>query len=241
MLRGFGCHAESLSLWGRWRRQRGRFANRPYEEGKRACEGSEIPRLRYASLGMPCCSGNGGWVPAFARTREGEVIRGERCRGSPPSPVFTRAGSNLPPLKGEGICGRSGRSGKGIASATRFFDSAALRMTCWVRGQDGRPRGTPVRGSVQEGGDGSPHPRGHGRGRLFVGNVGGDHPHPPSSLGQALTFPPGRSGSVCYDDEILHSARGRGWVGEARIREDTGGGGYSWGTLEGITPIPRLH
>ena len=37
-------------------------------------------------------------------------------------------------------------------------------------------------------------------------------------------------------------------VGEAarakmgpRMREDTGGGGYSWGTLEGITPIPRLH
>ena len=42
-------------------------------------------------------------------------------------------------------------------------------------------------------------------GRLFVGNVGGDHPHPPSSRGQALTFPP---------------SRGKGFVGAGRaVRE----------------------
>ena len=52
----------------------------------------------------------GQWVPAFARTRRGanRPFGGECCRarGSPPSPVFTRAGSNLPLLKGEGICWR---------------------------------------------------------------------------------------------------------------------------------------
>ena len=47
-----------------------------------------------------------------------------------------------------------------------------------------------------------------GGGRLFVGNVGGDHPHPPSSRGQALTFPPqgGRDLLARYCNEILHSA-----------------------------------
>ena len=47
----------------------------------------------------------------------------------------------------------------------------------------------------------------NGRGRLFVGNVGGDHPHPPSSRGQALTFPPGGQGGrdllARYYNEIL--------------------------------------
>ena len=71
------------------------------------------------------------WVPAFARTREwggiswgralggnngrGRVgravpeppLRGRMMghRGSPPSPVFTRAGSNLPPSRGKGFVG----------------------------------------------------------------------------------------------------------------------------------------
>ena len=58
----------------------------------------------------------GGWVPACARTtgggvggravpepplREGNVVGW----GSPPSPVFTRAGSNLPPSRGKGFVG----------------------------------------------------------------------------------------------------------------------------------------
>ena len=43
--------------------------------------------------------GGGGWVPAFART----TGRGKGC--SPPSPVFTRAGSNLPPSRGKGFIG----------------------------------------------------------------------------------------------------------------------------------------
>ena len=74
------------------------------------------------------------------------------------------------------------RRGRGLARAARFLDSAALRSECHV-----------VRGM----GDGSPRSRGHGRGRLFAGNVAGDHPAP------VLT----RAGSN------LPSSRGKGFAG----------------------------
>ena len=74
-----------------------------------------------------------GWVPAFARTREREVIRGERWRGSPPSPVFTRAGSNLPPSRGKGFVG-AGR-------AVREPPLRGGRWQGWAAGLEGGGRG----------------------------------------------------------------------------------------------------
>ena len=86
-----------------------------------------IPASVFAGAGSLC--GGWGWVPAYARTTEGGWVpasrgqrvgrqwgtggsrtaptEGEYCRarGSPPSPVFTRAGSNLPPSRGKGFVG----------------------------------------------------------------------------------------------------------------------------------------
>ena len=115
-------------------------------------EDNEIPRLRFAALGMTCGRekggagmigggrpGGGGGRPQGSPLREerdgrrdgsphprgqreGGNARGRlggegrfashpywgeccRARGSPPSPVFTRAGSNLPPSRGKGFVG----------------------------------------------------------------------------------------------------------------------------------------
>ena len=83
----------------------------PHPRGQRVGMGSRI-RLcggRFSAEGR-------GWVPAYARTTGGDggtggsrtaPTEGEYCRarGSPPSPVFTRAGSNLPPSRGKGFVG----------------------------------------------------------------------------------------------------------------------------------------
>ena len=79
---------------------------------------------------------------------------GGRVRGSPPSPVLTRAGSNLPPSRGKGFVG--------------VERAIFLVMTC------GWPRCLRVaRGDGDR--DGSPHPRGQREG----GVGGGRFPNRP--------------------------------------------------------------
>ena len=60
-------------------------------------------------------------------------------------------------------------------SSLRF---AAFRMTCGLGGKTGAHEGRPYRRSGGRGGWGQAIREDNGWGRLFVGNVGGDHPHP---------------------------------------------------------------
>ena len=73
----------------------GRFPNRPYE-GLVAQSYHEATTRVAPTEGM---GGDGGWVPAFAMTT------GKGKGHSPPSPIFTSAGSNLAPSWGKGFVG----------------------------------------------------------------------------------------------------------------------------------------
>ena len=123
-------------------------------------EGGMGPRIREDN--------GGGGMGCRTRRTYGQALR--RTGGWVPAPpcarrtggcpVFTRTGSDLPPSRGEGFVG-----------AER---SIFIVMTCFPKG------------------DGSPHPRGQrwgGMGCRMYEENGRLHPHPPSSRGQALTFP----------------------------------------------------
>ena len=123
------------------------------------------------------CAGGEGWVPAFARTREG-----------------------------------------GFATTTRFFTPLrCVQNDMW--GALRCARNDMLFGGMRDG-DGSPHSRGHGRGDVET----------TEGVGPAFARTTGGG-------EGVETTEGVG----PRISEDTGGGGYSWGTLQGITPIPRLE
>ena len=117
-----------------------------------------------------------------------------RVRGSPPSPVFTRAGSNLPPSRGKGFVG----------AKWAIF----LVMTCgWRRGAQGG-RGAWERGM-------GPRIReDNGRGR-------GLHPHPnlPPSRGKGGGWVPACARTTVFQPRLRQS-RGMG----PRMREDNGRG-----------------
>ena len=73
--------------------------------GVRKKDGSPHSRGQRVGMGSRIREDNGsGWGTGGSRTAPTE---GEYCQalGSPPSPVFTRAGSNLPPSRGKGFVG----------------------------------------------------------------------------------------------------------------------------------------
>ena len=122
--------------------------------------------------------------------RVGEVIRGERWRGSPPSPVLGRAGSNLTSSRGKGFAGAVGGRGRGLL---RPRDSSTplrcARNDIWV--EEGEcvsvcARTTGGRAPTR---DARTWECARGRGwvpafaRTREGNF---HPNPPSSRGQAI-------------------------------------------------------
>ena len=160
------------------------------------------PRFRLCGGGLS--AGEGGWVPAFARTREG-IGRplGQRVGGFPTT-VISRAGS---PWEGWGWVPAYARTTRGDGFPLPSSRGRAVR--------GGRGMGPRIR-EDNGGGVGSRF-RLHGGGRVLCGGMGmgpriredngggravrepplrkenivghGVHPHPPSSRGQALTFP----------------------------------------------------
>ena len=135
-----------------------------------------------------------GWVTAFARTKVGSGFSwgdgsraggfmARRCwqwgRFSLPSPVFTRAGSNLPPSRGKGF--------PGVKRAIFIV------MTCWGWGRSwGTPQGCR---RVREGARGV---MARGGGRLCTGSTGcwtdrsGPHPETVRLASRAGSSPGGR-------------------------------------------------
>ena len=153
-------------LWGRLFARITEGGPRLREDNER--KGDKISGLRCAPLGMTCCSGrmSDGFPPPREQRREGWVPASARTRDR-----FVHARGhwrahphpNLPPSRGKGFVG-----------AER---SIFIVMRCFPKG------------------DGSPHARGQGEGRRgcrMCEENGRVHPHPPSSRGQALTFPPSR-------------------------------------------------
>ena len=124
-----------------------------------------------------------GWIPAFAGMTKGGAVFWRMTGGSrtapteenvvghgvhPPSPVFTRAGSNLPPSRGKGLVG---------AERAIF-----IVMTCFTKGDGFSPSrekrevgGATVRDAPSRygRGDGSPHPRGQRRGTVNLPRLHG--------------------------------------------------------------------
>ena len=187
----------------------------PHPRGHGRGMGSR-PRLHGGqALGRDGNNGGGGirgWVPASARTREGEWV---------PALVFT--GGRLSVGTTEAGAGMGPRIREDTGGGFPVFTGGRL----W---REQRRRGL---------GDGSPHPRGHGRGGVpHVSGVGspweqrsrghGDGSPHPRGHGRGDGFPPSSSRGVGSSWE----QRRRGGMGMGpRIREDTGG----------CTPIPRLH
>ena len=185
-----------------------------------------------------------------------------RPRGTPLREEWKGEGDGSPHPRGQRRDGRWGnvRVSVGEGRLLRRRDSStSLRYAqndMWVGGQDGRPRGTPLREEWKGEGDGSPHARGQRRGRAGVvsggrdGQRGDGSPHQDNGRMSV-------GGGGCYGDEILrlrcatlrmtcglgvktgaHEGRPYGRSGRERgmgprIREDNGGRGVSSWTPAG--------
>ena len=167
-------------------------------------------------MGYRLRGNNGRVVGRFPnRSYGGECCR---ARDSHPSPVFTRAGSNLPPSRGKGFVG-AGRA---------YFHSNDMS-----EGEDGSPHPRGQRRGRFTG-------AGSSRGNNGRGRVGRAVPEPPLR-GRAKMDPRIRedNGGGASRGRALRGNNGRGRVGGAvpepplrgrakmgpRIREDNGGGG----------------
>ena len=122
----------------------------------------------------------GGWVPALVFTGGRRFVGTTEAGawGWVPASARTREGRGPTRLCGRGTAGRFS-VGTTEPGSWGWVPASARTREGWVPALV-FTGGRLFAGTTEAGRDGSPHPRGHGR----------VHPHPPSSRGQALTFPP---------------------------------------------------
>ena len=175
---------------GRGSRGGARFPNRPYE-------GLVAQHITGDHKGRPYGRRMAGWgkgngSPHSRGQREGES--GGRAVPEPPLRGVGRTAYNGRP-QGSPLQGEDGRVGKGgwVPASARTTGGGVGGGRFPNRPYEGLVaqhitgdhKGRPYRGRMAGWGkgDGSPHPRGQREGGKDI------HPHPPSSRGQALTFP----------------------------------------------------